>query len=61
MYSYASAPSAVLDNYGQSEFLTAIEGKPADAVMRIMDELMDSMQVLQPRIYDSVIRKVSSL
>ena len=61
MYSYAPPPEEFMERYGDSEFLDAVEGKPLDSVMRIMDELMESMQVLQPRIYDSVMRKVSSL
>ncbi len=31
------------------------------AVMDIMDELMGTMKVIQPRIYDSVMRRVSEL
>lgn len=57
MYSYAPAPPV----YGDSDFLQEAEGKPVEAVMKIMDELMDSMQVLQPRIYESVMRKIRAL
>lgn len=65
-YSYASAPPEPTENtheniigyYGGSEFLEAIEGKYADDIWPIMDELMESMAVLQPRIYDQVMRKV---
>jgi len=60
LYSYAPPPEAA-ERYGDSEFLEATEGKPIDGVMRIMDELMDSMKILQPRIYDSVIRKIENL
>lgn len=56
MYSYAPPPT-----YGDSDFLQEAEGKPVEAVMKIMDELMDSMQVLQPRIYESVMRKIRAL
>lgn len=63
MYSYdpPPEPSETVGRYGDSEFLELVEGKPIDGVMRIMDELMESMQVLQPRIYDSVMRKVMNL
>ena len=65
-YSFASAPPEPTENtheniigyYGGSEFLEAIEGKYADDIWPIMDELMESMAVLQPRIYDQVMRKV---
>lgn len=63
MYSYAPEPESVetLERYGDSEFLEAIQGKAISDVMPIMDELMESMRILQPRIYDSVMRKVMSL
>lgn len=62
LYSYAPPPSVkMLEDYGESEFLQAVQGKSLDSVMQIMDELMESMQVLQPRIYDSVMRKVTNL
>lgn len=59
MFSYSSGEN--IGRYGNSEFLEAVEGKPIENVMLVMNELMDSMQVLQPRIYDSVMRKVSGL
>lgn len=63
MYSYAPPPepSETVGRYGDSEFLEAVDGKPIDGVMQIMDELVGSMQVLQPRIYDSVMRKIMNL
>lgn len=65
-YSFASSPPEpvekiqenIIGYHGDSEFLAAIEGKYADGIWPIMDELMESMQVLQPRIYDQVMRKV---
>ena len=60
MFSYSSGEETV-GRYGDSEFLEALEGKPVENVMMIMNELMDSMKVLQPRIYDSVMRKVMNL
>lgn len=63
MYSYAPEPvgNEKLDTYGDSEFLEAVSGKSLSDVMPIMDELMDAMKVLQPRIYDSVMRKIEAL
>lgn len=60
MFSYSSGEN-IIGRYGDSEFLEAVDGKPIENVMLVMNELMDSMQVLQPRIYDSVMRKVSGL
>lgn len=61
MYSYSPEPVETIERYGDSEFLDAIEGKPLSEVLPIIDELMESMKVLQPRIYDSVMRKVYNL
>ena len=61
MYSYAPEPIEKMNVYGDSEFLEAVSGKSVEDVMPIMDELMDAMKVLQPRIYDSVMRKVMNL
>lgn len=63
MYSLAPPPESAetVGMYGDSEFLEAIDGKPMSGVMLIMDELMESMRILQPRIYDSVMRKVMNL
>lgn len=56
MYSYAPAPEE-----DDSEFLGAVRGKRMEDVLPIFDELMDSMMILQPKIYDSVMRKISNL
>lgn len=66
-YSSASEPQRTITrysnfdtvgDYGDSEFLIAIYGKSQDAVWNIIDELMDAIKVLQPRIYDQVLRKL---
>jgi len=60
-YSEASGPAEKLARYGDSDFLTAIEGKDAGAVWTVMDELMDTLQALNRRVYDSVMRKLERL
>lgn len=63
-YSRSASPmesSETLERYGDSEFLEVVEGKCPEDVMLVMDELMETMQVLQPRIYDSVLRKIMNL
>jgi len=60
-YSFAQAPNGTVGLYGESDFLSAIEGKDTKSVFMVMNELMDTMQVLQPRIYDSVMRKVQNI
>lgn len=45
---------------GDSEFARTIRGLPVSYIMPIMDELMEAVQVLQPRLYAGVIRKLNS-
>lgn len=63
-YSQATGPIAIsetLDRYGDSDFLRAVEGKdPADA-WELMDSLMDSLRMTNPRIYESYLRRMRSL
>ena len=47
-----------VEDYGDSEFLKAIKGKPTDEMWLIMDELMDALQITNPRLYESVMRKL---
>ncbi len=51
------APQAV-GNYGDSDFLRAIEGKKPSTVWPIMDELMDTLAVVNERVYNSVMQKI---
>ena len=46
---------------GESEFLMAVNGKCGDAVWKIMDELAETVKMLHPRVYESVIRKLNDL
>lgn len=53
----ASAPQTV-GSYGDSDFLRAIEGKKPSTVWPIMDELMDTLAVVNERVYNSVMQKI---
>ena len=59
-YSYAPAPEAdpTLDVDGKSEFTDAVRGRRLEDVWPIIDELMLTLQVLQPRLYDAVMQKI---
>ena len=60
-YSFSAAPeSTYTGRYGDSEFLLEIEGKNQDDIFRIMDDLMDTLQVANPRVYNGVMRKIRS-
>ncbi len=43
---------------GESEFAQLIHGKDQDAVMAVMDELMSTLHVMHPRLYDGVMNKI---
>lgn len=63
-YSQAAAPIAepvVLGTYGDSDFLVVVSGKMSDAAWKVMDDLMDTLQVANPRVYESVMRKMRQL
>lgn len=57
MYSEAAAPDEVMQ-YGDTEFLQSIVGKPPDKLWPIMDELMDALMVTNRKVYNSVLVKI---
>lgn len=55
-YSYDAGPVS-----GGSDFMTAASGKDYDKLLIVMDELMDTLSVANPRVYASVMRKISAI
>lgn len=60
-YSYSNAPNNTpyILYQGESDFAKKINGMDYDVVFDIMDELMDTISVLNPSLYNSVMRKLS--
>ena len=63
LYSAASAPvktyaSETVSRYGDSDFLQAVSGMSPARAWEIMDELMDSLKIVNERVYNSVMRKL---
>lgn len=56
-YSFASKPNDIR-HIGDSDFLISIEGKNTEEILQVMDELMSTLQVINPRLYDGVMRKI---
>lgn len=54
-YSAASVPSP---QQAESDFLAAVAGRDQRQVWDILDELMDTLAVVNPRAYSSVMRKI---
>lgn len=61
-YSESAGPAQVqLEQYGDSDFLQAVAGKDPVAAWLVMDELMDTLRVVNPRAYESVMRKLARI
>ena len=65
MQSYSAPPMEQVENYiqtnGDSEFLKAVDGRKADKVWKLMDELVEAVKILHPRMYTTFIDKVQDL
>lgn len=62
--SYSAAPAvaaAGVSVTGDSDFLRAVSGKDQQSAWDVMDELMDSLKVVNARLYDSTLRKIERL
>lgn len=64
-YSGAPAPVSVepatVGEYGDSEFLLAVAGKSPEKAWAVVDELMDTLSLVNRKVYDSVLRKIKSM
>lgn len=62
-YSSAAEPQmeAKIGRYGDSDFLIALASKSPADIWPLLDELMASLQVMQPRTYASVMRRIENL
>lgn len=59
-YSYASEPAETTIEYDSgTEFSDAIRGRDYGKVLPILDEAMTALRVVNPRLYASIIRKLS--
>ena len=63
-YSTAPGPAAqeqaetTIDFDSGSEFSRAIDGRDAYSVWAVMDELMETIRTIYPRLYDAVMAKL---
>ena len=58
-YSYAPAPVAVIETDRDSDFARAVDGKEQERVIPVLDELMQTLSVIQPKLYDAVMAKLA--
>lgn len=63
--SYSVPPMEQVEIYvetnGDSEFLKAVDGRKAERVWNLMDELVEAVKILHPRMYTTFIDKVQDL
>lgn len=45
----------IIDDLGDSDFLQTIAGSDAQKVFIVLDELMQTVKVLQPRLYEATL------
>ena len=58
-YSYAAPPDSGKVNFdGDSEFAQTVSGRNQSEIWPVIDELMDTLKMIQPRLYDGVMRKL---
>ena len=58
-YSYASAPDRdyTVSVGSDSEFARTVDGMKPEEVWPVIDELMETIKVIYPRLYDAVLAK----
>ena len=57
-YSFAQEPTEQVWYDSGSEFSEAIMGKDVNDILPVIDELMDALQVLMPKIYYKTLDKI---
>lgn len=61
-YSYAAEPprreKSIIHIESNSEFAHAVDGRDPEEVWPVIDELMETIQVIQPRLYDGVMNRL---
>ena len=61
-YSYENrVEKSIIETDSDTEFLQLVNGKDIDSVLDIMQELMEAVKILQPRMYDSVLTKIQEI
>lgn len=57
-YSYEPAPEPTIQLHSNSYFSRLVNGRKQDEVMPIIDELIDTVQIIQPRLFDAFMEKL---
>lgn len=58
-YSFEPAPYRnIIEIDSDSDFARAIDGREQKDIMPVLDELMETIQIIQPRLYSAVMDKL---
>lgn len=60
-YSFESRGGDVIEKYGDSQFLNIIAGKDSREVFKIIDEMVEAISVLNPKLHRAFLSRLSSL
>lgn len=60
-YSGDSKSEAEIEVYGDSEFLKMVARKPPEKVWQLIDELVEALGVLNPRLQSNFLDKIRAL
>lgn len=60
-YSNDSRIESEIGLYGESKFLKTVAGKSAESVWILIDELVDALAVLNPRLVNSFFEKLNNV
>ncbi|MCD8088213.1 MAG: hypothetical protein LUE22_06475 [Oscillospiraceae bacterium] len=60
-YSLAPAPDDTVGEYGDSAFLRSVVGKDSASAWAVMDDLMDTLSVVNARVYNRVLDKIRAI
>lgn len=62
MHAYSfDTPTVQSDYKSDSEFGRIVQEKNANDVLKTIDELMETLRMMQPRLYDAFMRKLTAL
>lgn len=57
----ATVEPATVGEYGDSEFLLAVAGKNPEKAWAVVDELMDTLAMVNSKVYNSVMQKIKRI
>lgn len=57
-YSYQPEPEPMIRNDSDSEFARMIDGRPQEEIWPLLDEMMETIQAIHPRLYRAVMDRL---